>query len=101
MAGKRFQRKKENFACEWCGTEVRGTGYTDHCPNCLCSKHVDENPGDRESECGGKMNPVSAEYKSGEFTISYRCIVCGRRSRVRAAENDNRDLLIKLAAGKS
>jgi hypothetical protein len=98
MEGKRFQRKKEDFTCEFCGAEVKGTGYTDHCPVCLCGKHVDNNPGDRASECGGRLNPVSAEYRSGEFTITYRCVVCGKSSRVTAAEGDNRELLMGLAA---
>lgn len=97
MEGKRFQRKKEDFVCEFCGAEVKGTGYTDHCPVCLCSKHVDNNPGDRASECRGRMNAVSAEYKAGEFIMGYRCVVCGKKSRIRAAPDDNKDILTSLA----
>ena len=26
---------------------MKGNGYTNHCPKCLWSKHVDINPGDR------------------------------------------------------
>jgi rubrerythrin len=96
--GKRFQRRKEDFVCEFCGANVKGTGYTDHCPSCLCSKHVDNNPGDRLSDCGGKMNAISAEYKSGQFMISYRCVVCGKLSRIRSGAEDNADTLISLAA---
>lgn len=97
MEGKRFQRKREDFVCEWCSAKVSGTGYTDHCPDCLSSKHVDNNPGDRASKCGGRMVPIGAEYKSGEFIISYRCISCGKRKRVRAAELDDREMLVRLA----
>ena len=42
-----FTRKVEDFTCEHCGREVHGNGYTNHCPHCLHSKHVDVNPGDR------------------------------------------------------
>jgi hypothetical protein len=99
--GKRFQRRKEDFVCEWCGARVKGTGYTDHCPNCPCGKHVDNNPGDRASDCRGKMVPLSAEYKSMEFMITYRCVVCGKRKRVRAAEGDNRELLVTLSTAQA
>jgi hypothetical protein len=100
MATRKFQRKPEDFVCEWCGTQVKGTGYTDHCPSCLASKHVDINPGDRASECGGKMMPMGAVYQKGEFTITYQCLVCREQKRVRAAQDDNRDMLIKLAAAR-
>ena len=61
---KQFQRKKENFVCEHCGQEVIGNGYTNHCPSCLHSKHVDINPGDRAETCGGLMEPVDLELKT-------------------------------------
>jgi len=95
---KKFQKTVENFVCEKCETEVTGTGYTDHCPNCLTSKHVDVNPGDRASDCKGLMDAVSTDYKGGEFTINYRCTKCGATKRVRAAAADNRDLLISLTS---
>lgn len=98
MAGKRFKRTQEDFVCEWCGAKVKGTGYTDHCPKCLTSKHVDVNPGDRASECQGKLVPISAIYKGGEFKITYVCKNCLEEKRVGAAAADNRDLLIKLAS---
>lgn len=53
MQEKKFQRQIEDFVCEKCGKEVKGDGYTDHCPRCLRSKHVDVNPGDRRSKCNG------------------------------------------------
>ncbi|MEK7158524.1 MAG: RNHCP domain-containing protein, partial [Patescibacteria group bacterium] len=42
-----FQRRVEDFTCESCGAQVTGDGYTNHCPQCLVSKHVDVYPGDR------------------------------------------------------
>lgn len=97
MQPKRFKRVIEDFECERCGAEVHGTGYTDHCPRCLASKHVDVNPGDRESTCSGLMDPIGAEYKGGEFTIEYRCERCGARKRFRASLEDNKDVLVDLS----
>ena len=38
-----------------------GKSSRDHCPFCLCSLHLDVNPGDRASDCGGIMEPLRAE----------------------------------------
>ena len=64
-----FQRRIENFVCENCGYEVAGTGYTNHCPKCLWSKHVDIHPGDRSAACGGMMEPIRVEGASPEYAI--------------------------------
>lgn len=96
MEERRFQKRKEDFACEKCGMKVKGNGYTDHCPNCLWSKHVDINPGDRESECGGMMEPVGVELKGNEYIIYYKCTKCGFSHKVKAAHNDNFEEIIKL-----
>ena len=94
---RKFSKVVEDFVCEKCGTVVHGNGYTDHCPNCLWSKHVDNNPGDRSSQCGGMMKPLYTEIdRHGEFTIYYKCEKCGERKRVNAAPDDNRELLEKL-----
>ena len=47
--GKKFERNREDFTCNNCELFVQGDGYTDHCPSCLYSKHVDINPGDRQA----------------------------------------------------
>ena len=96
MQTKKFQRKIEDFVCAQCGTKVSGSGYTDHCPNCLWSQHVDINPGDRASSCGGAMEPVGVEMKGDEKIIYYRCVKCGFEHRVRAADSDNFEAIIKL-----
>jgi rubrerythrin len=93
---KKFQRKKENFVCVYCGIKVKGSGYTDHCPNCLWSRHVDINPGDRVARCGGAMEPISVETKGGEYIIGYQCQKCGFKHRVKAAPNDNFGAILKL-----
>lgn len=55
------------FTCKVCGRLVTpgeaGTDHRNHCPNCLSSLHVDIEPGDRESGCGGVLssNRVAAD----------------------------------------
>ncbi len=97
MPPRRFKRVIEDFECERCGAKVHGTGYTDHCPMCLASKHVDVNPGDRKSACKGLMEPTGVEYKGGEFTIEYKCAKCAARKRFKAAADDNKDMLTDLS----
>ncbi|MCL5666422.1 MAG: RNHCP domain-containing protein [Patescibacteria group bacterium] len=94
---KKFQRKIENFICENCGFSVKGTGYTNHCPKCLFSKHVDINPGDRANTCGGLMEPVGLELDHGEYIIVYECEKCGEIKKNKADKNDAFDELLKLA----
>ena len=86
---KLFQRTIENFICENCGFEVIGNGYTNHCPQCLWSKHVDINPGDREGKCKGMMKPINIESKNGEYDIVHHCVKCGYEKRNKMAKGDN------------
>jgi len=72
-----FIKNKENFICENCSAEVIGNGYTNHCPKCLWSKHVDVEPGDRAATCAGLMKPISAEQSGGEWDIVHECVKCG------------------------
>lgn len=94
---KKFQRKIEDFVCEHCGQEVVGDGYTNHCPHCLWSKHVDENPGDRASECGGMMKPVGVEQRNGEWRIIHQCEKCDARRPNRLAKNDSMDAVTQIS----
>lgn len=93
---KKFQRTIENFVCENCGFEVLGNGYTDHCPKCLYSKHVDINPGDRMNECRGLMKPVDFEIKHGKYVVIYECLKCGEIHRVKASDNDDLGKILEL-----
>lgn len=97
MLGKRFQRCKEDFTCEHCGVFVRGDGYTNHCHNCLWSKHVDINPGDRANKCGGLMKPVRIEGSTPKYVIMHECIQCGKISRNATSESDNMETLLSIA----
>ena len=97
MLTKKFQRKKENFICENCGARVKGTGYTNHCPNCLWSKHVDVNPGDRQADCGGMMAPIGIDSKKGEYVILHKCTKCGYERKNKAVENDDFNTILRVA----
>ena len=94
---KRFLKTVEDFTCEVCGTEVEGTGYTDHCLNCLWSKHVDVFPGDRQSRCAGLMKPIGVAQKRGKWRIVYCCQKCGQQKVNRVATNDNMEMVISLS----
>lgn len=96
LKSKKFQRKIEDFVCLNCGAKVKGNGYTDHCPLCLLSLHIDINPGDRQEKCKGMMMPISLETKSGEYIISYKCLKCGKKHKVKAAKDDNFEEILKL-----
>jgi ribosomal protein L37AE/L43A len=97
MEGKKFQRRIEDFDCEHCGAHVVGNGYTDHCPKCLWSKHVDINPGDRMASCGGMMRPMSLVGSSPNYRIVYRCEKCGAAKTVSAVQPDDEAVMIELA----
>ena len=92
----RFQKKVENFVCENCGVEVIGNGYTNHCPVCLWSKHVDITPGDREEPCRGLMKPINVTKKRDEVVIEHKCIKCGFERNNKSAVNDNFDAILEL-----
>lgn len=93
-----FTRTTENFVCEKCSTEVEGNGYTNHCPNCLWSKHVDIFPGDRAEKCGGMMEPIAVTKKGQEYIITHKCIVCGFEKPNKAVKDDNFDMLVQVSA---
>lgn len=91
-----FIKKIENFVCERCGTRVQGTGYTNHCPVCLWSKHVDVSPGDRQAICGGLMKPVDLYLQNQNWTIIHQCEKCGQQSKNKIASEDDFEAVLKL-----
>ena len=108
MEEKRFRKNDNSFICKNCGKLVEPLGYSsrNHCPFCLCSLHVDVNPGDRACECGGILRPIRVEPdpKKG-YIIIHKCEKCGEIRRNRAAHEakiqpDDMELLIKLTVGK-
>ena len=92
----------ESFTCKACGhlvtPEEAGTQHRNHCPNCLSSLHVDNEPGDRAADCGGVMEPISVWVRSnGEWAIIHRCKRCGALSSNRVAADDNPLKLMSIA----
>ena len=86
---QKFIKRPENFACGQCGLAVAGNGYTNHCPQCLYSRHVDIHPGDRAAECGGLMAPIALERHHGAERIIHRCLECHQQNPNRVAPNDD------------
>jgi hypothetical protein len=95
-----FVRRVEDFKCEHCGADVKGNGYTNHCPRCLWSKHVDITPGDRAADCGGMMEPVQLEGSSSAYRILHRCETCGGEKWNQAAPEDDFEKLLALASAQ-
>ncbi len=93
-----FTRTIEDFVCAHCGAVVTGSGYTNHCPRCLWSKHLDNEPGDRANECGGLMKPIGIELDHGVTMIMHQCQVCGMRKRNKASDQDDKDAVIALSS---
>ena len=90
----------EEFTCDNCGYQVSKLSYTarDHCPKCLCSKHVDIMPGDRKNECHGLMIPIGIEKYKNTYKIIYKCSKCHLIHKNIMADDDNYDLIIKLSS---
>lgn len=78
-----------------------GNGYTNHCPECLWSRHVDVFPGDREGDCGGMMEPVRVEVKNKEYTIIHRCQKCEIERPNKAVKEDSFQMLVQISAENS
>jgi hypothetical protein len=95
---RKFQRTKEDFTCENCGHFVSGSGYTNHCPICLWSKHVDVNPGDRQATCRGLMNPIAMDIKGGKYIILQRCTQCGFERRNTSSSGDSFEAILQLSS---
>lgn len=94
---------QDSFLCKVCGALVTpggaGTQHRNHCPRCLSSLHVDVEPGDRASDCGGVMEPVSIWVrKGGEWALIHRCRRCGALCSNRSAADDNPLLLLSIAS---
>lgn len=97
---KKFIRVKEDFVCEKCGHNVAGDGYTDHCPECLWSKHVDNNPGDRACTCHGLMKPNLESVKGDKYTLKHTCEACGYTKNNKASDKDDINSIVTLITQK-
>lgn len=88
-----FIKNIENFTCAHCGFEVQGDGYTNHCPQCLWSKHVDVDPGDRKAVCGGLMKPIGYSDEK----ILHKCVTCGFERKNKVDTGDNGEVLADIS----
>lgn len=91
----------EGFVCSHCGEYNPPAERTcrNHCRKCLYSLHLDDEfPGDRKSTCGGKMKVVEIlpDAKS-DFVFVHECEKCGKRIKNKAAEDDSREEIFRLA----
>ena len=94
--------ERGGFTCIRCRREVSdqsyGTRHRNHCPGCLWSRHLDEEPGDRRSPCRSAMEPIGVEVRAdGEWAIIHRCTGCGTLRTNRLAGDDHELALLGLA----
>jgi DNA-directed RNA polymerase subunit RPC12/RpoP len=94
--------RSTSFRCVRCDFEILvdapGTAHRNHCPYCLWSRHVDDVPGDRASECRASMEPIAITVRGdGEWVLIHRCAGCGVLHSNRTAGDDNPLLLMRLA----
>jgi len=95
-------RKTENtsFVCLNCNknvTEIKKGTIRNHCPFCLFSLHLDIEPGDRASDCGGIMRPKSVIMHSKKgWQIVHQCDVCGHKQPNRKADDDDVNVIAEI-----
>jgi len=94
---RNFIKVEEDFVCGNCSANVHGTGYTNHCPKCLWSKHVDEFvSGDRKSGCLGMMEPIGTQQKKGQWRVIHKCTKCGKTIKNKVVKNDDWNLVATI-----
>jgi hypothetical protein len=95
--------RERSFRCRNCALQVSldapGTAHRNHCPNCLWSRHLDDDaPGDRAADCGAVMEPVAISVRGdGEWVLVHRCTWCDEVHLNRTAGDDNPIMLMQLA----
>jgi len=94
--------RSDGFTCITCKQFIPmrawGTSHRNHCPFCLWSRHLDEQPGDRRSPCRGPMQPIGVEVRrDGEWAIIHRCTSCNALRANRIAGDDRELALLALA----
>ena len=100
---RQFTEIDEEFICENCGKQIEKLGYScrNHCNYCLYSKHVDNNPGDREEECHGILEPIGIEINRQKgYIVIFKCKKCGQIRRNKTAKDDDMGQVIKLTVTK-
>jgi len=101
--GGASRHRPSSFRCGRCrldvSTDAPGTAHRNHCPNCLWSRHLDDDsPGDRDADCGSLMEPIAICVRGdGEWVIVHRCTGCDELHLNRTAGDDNPLLLLRVA----
>ena len=96
---KNFEKNDNEFICRVCEKLVPTLKYSsrDHCTKCLCSIHIDINPGDRANTCLGTLVPVDIEISSKKgYIIKYKCAKCGLEHNNKSAEDDSFKTILKV-----
>lgn len=100
-----FKVINESFTCQFCEQKNPKAVRTcrNHCLHCLVALHMDKNsPGDRASDCHGKMNLVEVlPHPKHSFMLVHRCEKCGKAIKNRAADDDNRDAIFYFLEKKA
>lgn len=111
--GWKHRLKEEAFICAYCAAQVytqpviSGVQNRNHCPYCLCSRHMDHlQAGDRMSVCKSIMQPIGLSAKHsrnkygratwGELMLVHRCSECGKLSINRLAADDQVERLMEI-----
>jgi hypothetical protein len=87
------------FTCAGCGRTASalaaGGVPRGHCPSCLHSRHVEDAAGD----CAGLMAPIAvAVLRSGDWSVIHRCADCDELTSSPVRADDNRLVLMRMAA---
>ena len=96
---KTFEKNDNGFICQVCKKDIPPLKYSsrDHCTKCLCSIHVDINPGDRANTCLGILVPFDIEVNNKKgYIIKYKCQKCGQVHNNKTAEDDNFNTILKV-----
>jgi len=96
---KTFEKNDNEFICRVCGKLVPALKYSsrDHCNKCLCSIHIDINPGDRQNTCLGTLVPVEVNTNNKKgYVIKYQCNKCKQFHNNKTAEDDSFKTLLKV-----
>ena len=77
-------RCDDTFTCKHCGRVIvpigAGTQHRNHCPNCLTSLHLDDEPGDRAAvPAGTHRGNDCVDGRGGKYAVNtvYKFRQCG------------------------
>ena len=82
--------------CGWVPAENEPDNEWEHCPNCLCSKHEEDEEG---FVCGGTLEPVSTWVEpSDDWEIVQRCRIFGEMKTTPLCEDDSPLKALEIAS---